>query len=87
MIATSATCGKCKKKREKPCARRRRRQKRVAREEGKRVKTTMDWQRNSVAVKQSGSGFSGLSQTTLRLTIVGVYKDPRSHSSLANIEY
>jgi hypothetical protein len=47
----------------------------------------MDWQRNSVAVKQSGSGFSGLSQTTLRLTIVGVYKDPRSHSSLANIEY
>lgn len=47
----------------------------------------MDWQRNSVAVKRSRSGFSGLSQMMLRLTVVGVYKDPRSHSSLANIEY
>ncbi len=72
-----------KRRKKNPDARRRRRQKRVAREGGKRVKTTMDWQRNSVAVKQSGSGFSGL----LRLTVVGVYKDPRSHSSLANIEY
>jgi hypothetical protein len=33
--------------------------------------------RNTVAVKQSGSGFSGLSQMMLRLTVVGVYKDPR----------
>ncbi|CAN5969113.1 unnamed protein product [Sphagnum jensenii] len=43
--------------------------------------------RNSVAVKRSGSGFSGLSQMMLRLTVVGVYKDPRSHSSLSHIEY
>jgi hypothetical protein len=78
---------KMPKKKKNPDARRRRRQKRVAREGGKRVKTTMDWQRNSVAVKQSGSGFSGLSQTMLRLTVVGVYKDRRGHSSLANIEY
>jgi hypothetical protein len=53
----------------------------------KRVKTTMDWQRNSVVVKQSGSGFFGLSQMKLRLTVVRVYNDPRSHSSLANIVY
>jgi len=37
--------------------------------------------RNTVAVKQSGSSFSGLSQMMLRLTVVGVYKDPRAHVS------
>jgi len=34
--------------------------------------------RNIVAVKQSGSSFSGLSQMTFRLTVGGFYKDPRS---------
>jgi hypothetical protein len=33
--------------------------------------------RNIVAVKHSGSIFSGVSQMMLRLTVVGVYKDPR----------